>query len=183
MRGVRRGMVAVLILLIAAVAVPLAVRWMTEPRGPSFSIVLPSGAEQKIDLAHLRRMPQLVRRGEAQNQFGNWKDGGTYSGVLLTTLLSGTSYDEVDVVAKDGYRMTIERTRVEDPDYPMVLAYALDGISVPAWKDGFRLVVLPEGGRVSNEEYRALSAGSYWVKNVVRIVLRGLVTTTSANGP
>jgi hypothetical protein len=54
----------------------------------------------------------------------------------------------------------------------MVLAYALDGISIPDWKDGFRLVVLPEGGRVSNEAYRAASAGSFWVKNVERITLR-----------
>jgi len=31
---------------------------------------------------------------------------------------------------------------------------------------------LPLDGNVSNEEYNALSAGSYWVKNVDRLVLK-----------
>jgi hypothetical protein len=68
--------------------------------------------------------------------------------------------------------VTIERARVEDEEYPMVLAYAFNGVEVPAWTDGFRIVVLPEDGRISNEEYAATSAGSYWVKNVVRLTLQ-----------
>ncbi len=172
MKNVRRGMVLGLVLLTVAAATPLVARWLARPRGPSFSIVLSDGAERRVNLAALRSMPQIVRRGEVENQFGNWRDAGTYSGVLLADLLSGIRYDAVDVLAGDGYRVTIERWRVEDSAYPMVVAYALDGVPVPAWADGFRIVVLPESGRVGNGEYRAVSAGSYWVKNVARIVPR-----------
>jgi len=177
MKSVRRGMVVGLVLLTLAAATPLVVQWVAQPRGPSFSIVFPDGGERRITVAALRNMPQIVRRGEVENQFGNWRDAGTYSGVLLSSLLSGISYDAVDAVASDGYRVTIERSRVEDPAYPMVVAYAFDGASVPAWADGFRIVVLPEDGQVSNEEYQVVSAGSYWVKNVVQVV----VTTSEAH--
>ncbi len=167
----RRGMVIGLVFLILAVTAPLVVRWATAPRGPSLSIESPTGMERRVDLAALRRLPRIAGPGEVQNQFGNWVDAGIYSGVLLADLLSPTPYSTLVAVAEDGYRVSIERWRVDDPEYPMILAYALDGVSVPAWKDGFRLVVLPEDGRVSNEEYEAVSAGSYWVKNVVQLVL------------
>ncbi|MCX6099896.1 MAG: hypothetical protein NTV92_00405 [Candidatus Bipolaricaulota bacterium] len=180
MKDVRRGMVVGLVLLIVAATTPLVVRWATAPRGPSLWIELPTGTERKVDLAGLRRLPQISRRGEVQNQFGNWRDGGTYTGVLLTDLLNDVSYGAVDVVAEDGYRVTIGRSRVEDGEYPMVLAYAFDGVAVPAWKDGFRVVVLPDDGRVSNEEYGAASAGSFWVKNVARIVVAAEATTWPA---
>jgi hypothetical protein len=183
MKNVRRGMVVGLILLILAAATPLVIRWATAPRGPSLWIVLATGAERKIDLARLRRLPQVSRRGEVQNQFGNWRDGGTYTGVLLTDLLNDAPYGTIDVVAEDGYRVTIDRSRVGDAEYPMVLAYALDGVPVPSWKDGFRVVVLPAAGRVSNEEYGVTSAGSFWIKNVVRFVLSPEATPGSAGGP
>jgi hypothetical protein len=176
-------MVVGLVLLIVAAATPLVVRWATAPRGPLLWIALATGAERKIDLASLQRLPQISRYGEVQNQFGNWRDAGTYTGVLLTDLLNDASYGTLDVVAEDGYRVTINRSRVEDGEYPMVLAYAFDGVPVPAWEDGFRVVVLPDDGRVSNEEYGAASAGSFWVKNVARIVLSPEATTGSAGGP
>lgn len=183
MNGVRRGMVLGLVLLALAAATPLVVRWAIEPKGRFFSIVLPTGAERRVDLATLQRLPQVARRGEYQNQFGNWKDAGSYSGVLLSVLLSGMAYDTVDVIAEDGYRVSIERRRVEDAEYPMAIAYSFDGVSVPTWEDGFRLVVLPEDGRVSNEEYEAVSAGSYWIRNVARIVPVETATTTPADEP
>ncbi len=167
----RRRMVIGLVLLCLGVAAPLAVRWAAQPRGPFLEIEDPKAATWKIDLAALRRLPHIVRHGEYENQFGNWRDAGTYEGVLLTDLLAGMSYNVLEVVGVDGYRVAIERWRVEDAEYPMVLAYALNGVSVPVWNDGFRLVALPEDGAVSNEEYRAASAGSFWVKNVVRLVL------------
>ncbi len=170
MSGLRRGMVLGLLLLILAAATPLVVRWIVEPKGASFSIVLPTGAERRVDLAALRRLPQIVRRGEYQNQFGNWRDAGVYSGVRLADLIGDTDYETIDVVARDGYRVSIERKRVEDSEYPLVLAYEKDGVAVPTWEEGFRIAVLPEDGRVSNEEYDAVSAGSFWVKDVVSIV-------------
>jgi len=171
-RDLRRGMLVGLTVLAAALAAALAIRWALEPRGPALRIVLLTGEERRVDLSQLRRLPVVSRRGESQNQYGNWRDAGTYTGVLLRDLLGAVAYEEVEVAAADGYRVTIDRARVEDEEYPMALAYAFNGAQVPDWVDGFRIVVLPEDGRVSNEEYEATSAGSYWVKNVVRLTLQ-----------
>ncbi len=171
MQNVRRGMLLGLVALTLAVAAPLLVRWALSPRGPAIDVVLPSGATRTVTLGAMRRLPALTRQGEYQNQFDNWRDAGTYSGVRLVDLIGDADYETIDIVARDGYRVSIERRRVEDPDYPVVLAYAKDGVAVPTWEDGFRIAVLPEDGRVSNEEYDAVSAGSYWVKNVARLVL------------
>jgi hypothetical protein len=178
-------MLAGLLVLILAVAAPFLVRWVsrTPNAGPAVSIVLPGGRERRVDLKEMRRLPVVVRRGEAQNQYGNWRDAGVYTGILLADLLRGIPYDAIETIAADGYRVTIERARVDDAEYPMVLAYALDGTSVPTWTDGFQIVVLPDDGRVSNEEYKAVSAGSYWVKNVARIVILPAPTTAPADAP
>ena len=144
MKNLRRGMVLGLVLLTLAVVTPLAVRWATAPTGPSLWIELPNGVEKRVGLADLRRLAQISRRGEVQNQFGNWRDGGTYTGALLADVLRGIPYASIDVVAADGYRMAVDRARVENEEYPMVLAYALDGLLVPTWVDGFRIVVLPD---------------------------------------
>jgi len=165
-------MVAALALLTLAVAAPLVVRWMSEPRGPAVEIVLATGQARSVSLSEMRRLPVLTRRGEYQNQFENWRDGGIYTGVRLSDLVGNAEYDTLDVVAADGYRVSIARSRVESVDYPMVLAFAFDGVDVPAWQDGFRIAVLPEDGRVSNEEYGAVSAGSDWAKNVLRMEMR-----------
>ncbi len=183
MKNLRRGMVLGLVLLTLAVVTPLAVRWATAPAGPSLWIELPNGVEKRVGLADLRRLAQISRRGEVQNQFGNWRDGGTYTGALLADVLRGIPYASIDVVAADGYRMAVDRARVESEEYPMVVAYALDGLLVPTWVDGFRIVVLPDHGRVSNEDYGVLSAGSFWVKNVVRIVPLPAATTGSEDEP
>lgn len=183
MRNLRRGMVLGLVLLALAVATPLAVRLATAPTGPSLWVELPGGSEKKISLADLKRLAQISRRGEVQNQFGNWRDGGTYTGVLLADVLRGVPYASIDVVAADGYRMAVDRARVDSQEYPMVLAYALDGLLIPTWVDGFRIVVLPNAGRVSNEDYGVPSAGSFWVKNVVRIVALPAATTRSEDEP
>lgn len=171
MTGVRRGMVVGLILLTVVVVAPLVVRWALEPRGPAIEIVLRSGSARRITLDEMHKRPTVSRRGEYQNQFSNWRDAGTYAGVRLTDLIGDADYEAVEVVAADGYRVTVERARIESADYPMILAYAFDGVEVPQWTDGFRIAVLPEDGRVSNEEYDAVSAGSYWVKNVVQLIV------------
>jgi hypothetical protein len=171
MQNVRRGMLLGLIILTVAVAALLVVRWALSPRGPAIEIVLPSGTIRTLTLATLRRPPTLTRQGEYQNQFGNWRDAGIYKGVRLTDLIGDVDYETIDIVARDGYRVSIERRRVENSDYPVVLAYEKDGVAVPTWEDGFRVAVLPEDGRVSNEEYDATSAGSYWVKNVARLIV------------
>jgi len=172
MQNLRRGMLLGLVALTVVVAVPLVVRWVLSPREPAIEIVLPSGTTRTVTLAALRRLPVLSRPGEYQNQFGNWRDAGTYTGVRLADLFGNVAYATVEVVAADGYHVFIERVRVENPEYPMIIAYAYGGVEVPSWEDGFRIAILPEDGRVSNEEYRTTSAGSYWVKSVVRLTLQ-----------
>lgn len=159
-------------LLIAACIAPLVVRSLLPKDGPSIHIVEPSGDVRTITLSKMKKMQILTREGSYQNQYGNWHDYGTYSGVLLTDLIGDHAYEALDVVAEDGYRVTADRSRIEDSDYPMILAFRMDGIEIPDWEDGFRIAVLPTDGGVSNVDYGVESAGSYWVKRVSQLILR-----------
>jgi hypothetical protein len=159
------------VLLIAASMTPLIVQSLRSDTGPFIEIVDVVGGSRTINLSEMKEMSVLTREGIYQNQYGNWRDDGTYSGVLLMDLIGNVSYGTIDVVADDGYRVTIERARVEDVDYPMILAYRMDDAEVPDWTDGFRIAVLPEDGGVSNADYGVESAGGYWVKCVVQLIL------------
>lgn len=169
----RRWYLVAFIALIVAVVAPFIVRLAMHADEPIVEIVSLDGITRKVALSKMKRMPILTREGTYQNQFDNWRDQGTYTGVRLIDLIGpAVDYRSIRVVAADGYELSIERERVEDPDYPMILAYVFDGLEVPAWETGFRIVVLPEDGNVSNNEYNTVSAGSFWVKNVVRIILQ-----------
>ncbi len=159
-------------LLIVACVTPLVVRSLLPEAGPVVRILGPDGSVRTVTLSEMKKMPTLTREGVYQNQYGNWRDQGIYSGVLLTNLIGTTNYGSVEVIADDGYAVTIDRARVEDPQYPMILAYRMDGRDVPTWEDGFRIAVLPEDGNVGNEEYGVESAGSFWVKRVVQLVVQ-----------
>ena len=159
------------VLLIIACITPLVVRSFRSEPGPFIEIVDPGGGVRVIALSEMKTMPVLTREGSYQNQYGNWRDDGIYSGVLLTDLIGEAAYMTIDVVADDGYRVTIEASRVQDVDYPMVLAFRMNEAKVPDWEDGFRIAVLPEDGSVSNDEYGVESAGSYWVMRVSRLIL------------
>jgi hypothetical protein len=172
-RRIRRSYLIAFLVLIAAVLIPIVVRWAVEPVGPTVELVDLSGRTWTLRLREIEDLPRLCRRGSYENQFGNWRDEGEYCGVLLTELLDAEGdYVSLLVVAEDGYRVEIERERLEDPDYPVVLAFSFDGRTVPDWADGYRIAVLPVDGAVSNADYGVESAGSYWVKNVVRLTLQ-----------
>jgi hypothetical protein len=172
-RRIRRGYLLAWLVLIVVIVVPTLVRVVHRGPTPSVIVVSVAGEARTISLAEMKRLPVLTRPGIYQNQYGNWRDEGVYEGARLADLIGeAADYEAIRVVARDGYEVTIERERVEDPDYPIVLAYAFDGAEVPDWKDGFRIAVLPEGGSVGNEEYGVDSAGSSWVKNVERIILQ-----------
>jgi hypothetical protein len=171
-RGVRPIYLVAFVALVIAVAAPIVVRWTITPTGPAIEIVDADG-RRAFTLREIEALPRLCRRGSYQNQFGNWRDEGEYCGVPLTELLDpNAEYAAIAVIAEDGYRIEFERARIEDPNYPVVLAFSLDGLAVPDWPDGYRIAVLPADGGVSNAEYGVESAGSYWVKNVARILLR-----------
>jgi len=171
-RRVRLTYLVGFIALVIAIIIPMAVRWAAGPGGPMITIIDAMEEQRHMALRSIQQLAVLCRRGSYENQFGNWRDEGVYCGVLLTELLGeGSEYTAISVVAEDGYHVEIDRTRVEDPEYPVVLAFSFDGVIVPDWADGYRIAVLPEDGGVSNAEYQADSAGSYWVKNVARIVV------------
>jgi hypothetical protein len=170
---IQRRYLITFLFLIAAVILIFGVRRTTDSRGPRIELITVEGGRQRVSLSQMKRLPFLTRKGMVQNQYDSWRDEGVYTGVRLTELIGpNADYDVLLVEAADGYAIEIERERVEDPDYPMVLATAFNGIEVPDWGDGFRIAVLPEDGDVSNEEYGVPSAGSYWVRNVIKITLR-----------
>lgn len=170
--GIRRGYLILFLLLVGAVVVPVLIRFVTHTNGPQIELIFTDGRTRTVTLAQMKRLPTLAREGTYQNQFGNWGDPGTYTGVRLADLIgSEAPYTAILVQAADGYEMSIKQDRVKNTDYPMILAYALNGIEVPDWEEGFRIAVLPEDGNVSNEEYGVTSAGSFWVKNVVKLIL------------
>jgi len=172
-REFRRVYLVAFLLLAIAIVTPVIVRFALLSHELAIEIAYPGGRRRMITLSQMKRLPSLTRTGTYQNQFGNWRDEGVYTGVRLIDLVgTGAEYEAIRVVATDGYTIEVERRRVEDPDYPMILAYAYGGVEVPSWEMGFRIAVLPEDGTVSNEEYGVESAGNYWVKNVVRLVLR-----------
>jgi len=160
------------VVLIAACIAPLVVRSLLPAGGPSIQIVESNSVVRTVTLSEMKMMPIRTTESGYQNQYGNWRDQGTYSGVLLTDLMKDHDYASLEIVAEDGYRMSIDRWRVEDAGYPMVLSFRMDGVDVPDWEDGFRIAVLPESGGVSNAEYGVESAGSYWVKRVSRLILQ-----------
>lgn len=171
--GIRRSYLILFLLLMVAVVVPVLIRFVTHTNGPQIELIFTDGRARTVNLAQMKRLPALTRKGTYQNQFGNWGDPGIYTGVLLTDLIdSEAPYTAILVQAADGYEVAIERGRLEDPSYPMVLAYAFNGVEVPDWEMGYLIAVLPEDGNVSNEEYGVPSAGSFWVKNVVRVILQ-----------
>ncbi len=171
--GTRRSYLILFLLLLVAVVVPVLIRFVTHTNGPQIELTFTDGRTRTVSLAQMKRLPALTRKGTYQNQFGNWRDGGIYTGVLLTDLIgSAAPYAAILVQAADGYEVAIERDRVKNEDYPMILTYAFNGVEVPAWEMGYRIAVLPKDGNVSNEEYGVTSAGSFWVKNVVRVILQ-----------
>ncbi|MFO8034697.1 MAG: hypothetical protein R6U88_06025 [Candidatus Bipolaricaulota bacterium] len=147
------------------------------PSGPASETLVALAGPEKVELtlADLQALPAIEREGSYQNSYGNWSTPARYRGVPLDVLVGGRFPKlwpgEITVVGADGYRITFTVDRLEDADYPVVLAYAKDGLTPPAWEEGPRIAVLPEGGRVSNEDYEAESAGAYWVRNVVRLEL------------
>lgn len=172
-REIRWNYLIAFLVLVAAMILVFGVRRIADSRGPRIELVTLEGTHQWISFSQMKHLPSLVRRGTYQNQYGNWRDEGVYAGVRLTDLIGpDADYEVLLGEAADGYTIEIERARVEDSDYPMVLSYTFNGIEVPDWKDGFRIAVLPEDGNVSNEEYGVPSAGSYWVRNVIKITLR-----------
>ena len=168
--GIQKRPLALFLLVLAAVVLVLVVRWATAPSEPGIEIVDAAGLSRIVSLTEIRRYAAVERPGAYQNQFGNWGGDAVYTGVRLRDLLPG-DYTAVTVFAEDGYRARFTRAQIADNAYPVIVAYCVDGVCMPDLDQGFRIAVLPEDGDVGNAEYGVDSAGSYWVRDVVRFEL------------
>ena len=168
--GIRRGPLAAFALLTVAVVAGFVLRRALAPRIPGIEIVDLRGEVRFITLREIRSHDGIERRGSYQNQFGNWGGDAVYSGVRLRDLLP-EGPEGVAVIAADGYEVRFTIEQVSDDAYPVALVLCVDGICMPDLDEGFRIAVLPEDGGVSNQEYGVDSAGSYWVRDVVRLQL------------
>ena len=161
---------------------------MTPP--PHVSVVGRDGSIQNITFEELAALPVLEGFSSFENFFGNIGGEGYYEGTALSTLVDLVGGmqegDTLRVTATDGYYEDFGYLNVY-PDStwlelqgPMILAMALNNVSVPDWLDGPKLVMMAPDGLYSNEDCEATSyegqgyfeypsAGGRWVKCVSTI--------------
>ncbi len=143
-----------------------------------------------LSVEDLAQMQGITGLSSFQNQYGNWRGQGVYSGVRVSDLLElvggMTTNDLLRVSAFDGFEQRFSFWNV----YPneswhmlqgdMILAFEFNVTIVPAWSEGPRLVMLAPDGGYSNDDCMATSApglgyhaypsaGAQWVRNVVLI--------------
>ncbi|MDK2927241.1 MAG: hypothetical protein PWR31_931 [Bacillota bacterium] len=156
---------------------------------PAVTVTTPS-ATRSFTLEELLAFPAVTVKAAFENQFGNRRGEGEYTGVPLAHLLEavdGLSPGRtLKVVAEDGYSQEFGYANV----YPgkewlklqgsMLLAYEKDGRLAPDWEEGPRLVLAPADGLYSNADCAQTSlpgqgwnvypsAGGRWVRQVKRI--------------
>jgi predicted phosphodiesterase len=145
-----------------------------------------------LDISSLRAMETVEGDASYQNQLGNWRGNGTYSGVRVADLLEmvgGISPgDTLRAVASDDYYQEYCYWNVypnatwRDLQGEMILAWAFDGSEVPKWDKGPTVAFLPPDGAYSNQDclltscpgqgcHEYLSGGSRWVKDVTRLLI------------
>ncbi|MFW9842986.1 MAG: metallophosphoesterase [Candidatus Thorarchaeota archaeon] len=136
-----------------------------------------------LSLEDLLLMEVITGYSSFQNQFGNWRGYGTYTGVLVSNLIElvgGMMVNDTLVVRSfDGYTQEFSYSNVypnvtwAEIQGPMVLAYAYNDTSILDWADGMRLTMIPPDGEYSNtdatqtsESGDVISAGARWVRFV-----------------
>ncbi|MFO8109769.1 MAG: hypothetical protein R6U17_04505 [Thermoplasmata archaeon] len=144
-------------------------------------------AGKRMELDELGDMETVSGESSYQNRFGNWDEKAYYEGVPLSMLVPNMKPEDVlEVTASDGYSQRFSYRQIfpcemnREIQGNIILAYSMDGVSVPDWEDGPMIAVLSEDGEFSNADLnmtkslvsdynRQSSAGSLWVKNVERI--------------
>jgi DMSO/TMAO reductase YedYZ molybdopterin-dependent catalytic subunit len=165
---------------------------------PVLTVTGPSGSVS-LTMAELQAMPSIEGWGGIKNSTGRITVPAVYTGVPLqeiVALVGGLeTTDGVNVVAEDGYAMTLAYDQVtggnfvtydpatgDENDYDgelvAVIAYALEGQPLDAASEGtLRLVVLGESNR-------QVTDGHWWVKwvNAAEIHPQGETWTLSLEG-
>lgn len=173
-----------LLLILSACSTPVE----TAPGGdPGEAALTIQGFEETVTLSlqELKEMPAVEGFGGIKNSAGNIFPADPIKGVLLTDLIDLVGgFDEntaVNVVAKDGYAMTMSYEQIingdfvtYDPgtgnenqvDYPMrvVVAYERNGEPIPADDDGpLRLYIIGEDNNQVIDGHWDIK----WVENIV----------------
>jgi len=161
-----------------------------------------TGTAKEYRLSDLKDLTPVTGTCEFENQLGNWRDYGEYTGIKLSELVEeaggmrGT--DIIKVTAGDGYSAYYTYENI----YPagdmatyqgnMILAYMFNGTEVPDYEDGPRIAFLPSDQKYSNDDMvmttsiesrgSAPSGGSRWIKDVAEIdvISEQYMTVTNA---
>ncbi|NYT11209.1 MAG: hypothetical protein GKC03_01500 [Methanomassiliicoccales archaeon] len=174
---------------------PTSINWEVvevEPVQPESLTILISGPDGSVtvNLSDLLAMTPVEGYSSYENNFGNWRDKGNYTGVLIADLIElvgGMNVnDTLRVKSIDGYYQDFCYGNVYPNSTwlsiqgPFILAYSFEGEMPPEWDEGFRTAFLPEDEGYSNEDCLAtsckgqggnvyLSAGARFVKYVAYI--------------
>lgn len=144
----------------------------------------------ELSLQDIMSLPQIEEYSSFQNNFGNWRGQGIYTGPTIANLIELVGDmapgDTLRVESSDGYSQNYSYSNV----YPnsswselqgsMILAYSYNGTPIPEWDEGMRIAMLPPDGKYSNDDCLAtscpdmgcnvyLSAGARWIKYVASI--------------
>jgi len=99
----KRPYVIVFLLIVVAIVSPMVVRMAMQARDPAIEIFCPDGSRERITLVQMKQMPIVARKGTYQNQFGNWRDEGFYTGARLMDLIPcNTDYTSIICSSRDG---------------------------------------------------------------------------------
>ncbi|MFX1334355.1 MAG: hypothetical protein ACFFAM_07920 [Promethearchaeota archaeon] len=151
-----------------------------------------SGETKTFNMTSLLSLPSIRGKSEYQNTLGNWRDKGTYQGVLISILadeVGGIQTGDLLIVStRDNYTPQIftydniipPTTKWNNTQGSMILAYKFNDILYPNWEDGPRIAFLPldEGysnndkGNTSSLEALRGSAGTRWSKYVNKLEFR-----------
>ena len=161
----------------------------TQVTDPSVEVSGPSGTI-KYSLGQLMQMSSVEGASAFENRFGNFTGHGVYLGVPVADLVAAVGGiqpgDVLRVQSSDGYEQDYAYDNVHPtPQWAelqgiMVLAVEKDGITMPAWGDGPRIVFIPPDGLYHNTDCAATSApgqgwnvyqsaGARWARYVSRI--------------
>ncbi len=169
---------------------------LTRPVQSTDIHLIKGGNDTIISLHDLRsEFPILQGNSSFQNQYGNWREYGTYIGVsvaILANKVGGMLPSQIlEVESWDGLKENYSFPVIYPNDTfktiqgELVLAFSYNNTLVPNWSDGYRIIFLPSDGKYSNTDclttsppgegcrISGRSAGSRWVKYVKYLRITG----------
>ncbi len=162
----------------------------TEPEiSPETELVVLGVTEEsrEFTLTDIKEFTSISGTSEYQNSLGNWRGKGLYKGVLISVFaeeVGGIQPGDILIITSNdnytqvySYENIYPSTEREGIQGSMILAYEVNGTSIPKWKDGLQIAFLPSDERYSNEDqqqtasldYSQAAASTRWVKSVEKL--------------